>query len=199
MLLEQLLEFIQSNVYLAPFVVFALLLLAGLNLPVSEDVMLFVSGVLAAEYPDQTLHLFLGVFLGAYASDLICYALFGRYLGSKIFGMKFFSKKGVLKKMRTIESFYDKYGVLTLFFGRFIPFGVRNLLFITAGLGKMNTWKFALSDLCSCLISCSGYFWLYKTYGSSVFPYLKQGNVVIVSLLILLIPIVFAARKKMHS
>ena len=41
-----------------------------------------------------------------------------------------------------IENYYTKYGVVTLLIGRFIPFGVRNCLFVTAGIGKMRFWKF---------------------------------------------------------
>ena len=54
------------------------------------------------------------------------------------------------EKVNQISDFYKKYGMITLMGGRFIPFGVRNALFLTAGLGKMNFFKFALSDLIAC-------------------------------------------------
>ena len=184
--MDFLLDFIQSNVHLAPYLIFSLLLLAGLNLPVSEDIMLFITGVLASQNPSHTVPLFLGVFLGAYISDCICYAFLGRFLGQKIFNTKFFSKERRLKKLQKIEHFYEKYGIYTLFFGRFIPFGVRNALFISAGLSKMNAWKFAFADFCSCFISSITYFWIYKNYGSSVIPYIKRINVIAISILIFL-------------
>ncbi len=154
-------------------------------MPISEDLMLFIAGILAAQHPSYTLPLFLSVFIGAYISDLICYTLFGRFLGQKIFETKFFSKQRRLKKLKTIEHFYTRYGMSTLFFGRFIPFGVRNALFISAGLSKMNAWRFALTDFFSCAISSISYFWLYKTYGNSVIPYIKRMNMIVLIFFIL--------------
>ena len=85
------------------------------------------------------------------------------------------------KQVEKVSMFYKKYGVLTLILGRFIPFGVRNALFLTAGLGKMPFKKFALSDWLACTISCSLFFWLYYTFGESVIGLVKQFNMVIAS------------------
>lgn len=178
---EDIMMQIQQNVHLAPWLMFGLLFLAGFNLPVSEDAMLFIAGVLAAQNPEYAGKLFAGVFLGAYISDLICYGFMGRYLGPKLFQIKFFAKMIDQKKIDKVTSFYNKYGVWTLIIGRFIPFGVRNALFITAGLGKMNALKFALSDLVACIISCSFFFWLYRTYGETVVEYVKKGNIILIS------------------
>ncbi len=175
-------EYIQANVAMAPYLIFGLLFLAGFNIPVSEDVMLFISAILAAKNPEYMPQLFIGVFLGAYISDLICYAVMGRYLGSKIFKMKLFASMASPEKIDKVHSFYEKYGIITLLVGRFIPFGVRNALFLTAGLGKMNAWKFALSDLLACTISCVTFFWLYYTYGNTVIEYVKKGNIIIFSI-----------------
>ena len=194
--MEAALDFIQGNVHIAPYLIFGLLLLAGFNLPVSEDAMLFVSGLLAAKYPEKTPLLFAGVFLGAYFSDLICYGFIGRYLGPKMFKIKFFSKMITQEKIDQMSAFYEKYGIWTLIFGRFIPFGVRNALFLTAGLGKMNAWKFALSDLLACVISCTSFFWLYKTYGETVIVYVKKGNIVIFSVAVLVGLGVFIKKKR---
>lgn len=73
--IESLMHYIQSNVAYAPYLSFGLLCLAGFNIPVSEDGMIFINALLAAKHPQYTYQLFAGVFLGAYASDLICYAL----------------------------------------------------------------------------------------------------------------------------
>ena len=95
-----------------------------------------------------------------------------------------------------IGGFYKKYGMLTLILGRFIPFGVRNALFLTAGLSKMNFLKFALSDLVAATISCSLYFWLYYTYGKSMVDIIKQSNVVIFSIALVVVLYLIFTRKK---
>jgi len=183
--MDQLIIYIQQNVLIAPWIIFGLLLLAGFNLPVSEDIMLFVSGVLASKYPEHTIGLFTGVFMGAYLSDLICYGFMGRYLGTKIFKIKFFASLVTPEKIEKVSKFYEKYGVMTLIIGRFIPFGLRNALFFTAGFSKMNAWRFALSDLLACTLSSAFFFNLYKYYGDRVIVYVKQGNIVLFVVLLL--------------
>ena len=185
--MEQAIEFIQSNVQYAPYIIFGLLLLAGFNLPVSEDVMLFISATLAASYPDNLIPLFIGVFLGAFFSDLICFTI------GRIFGATLFEKDGFLtrfisqEKIRKIEVFYDKHGIITLILGRFIPFGVRNGLFLAAGIGKMSYLKFSLSDLLACTISSVFFFTLYYKVGKPVLEYVQKGNIVIFSIAVVVV------------
>ncbi|MAW07600.1 MAG: alkaline phosphatase [Halobacteriovoraceae bacterium] len=196
--METFIQFIQENAANAHFIIFGLLLLAGFNIPVSEDGMLFVSALIASKYPENFYHLFFGVFLGAYFSDLICYTL-GRYLGPKIWNIQFFAKMVSRERVQQLSSFYEKYGVFTLIFGRFIPFGVRNGLFLTAGLGKMNFLKFALSDLLACTISCTLFFNLYYKFGETVIEYVKKGNVVIFSIFSVLVLIFLLKKKKVKK
>lgn len=177
--MEAFLDFVQANVHVAPYAYFFLLCLAGLNIPISEDLMLLTSALIAIKNPHLKYELFAGVFLGAYISDLICYAFMGRYLGEKMFKIKFFANMISQEKLTKINSFYAKYGIFTLLLGRFIPFGVRNALFLTAGLGKMNAWKFAISDFIACVVSCTFFFWLYFTYGESVVDLVKRGNLIL--------------------
>jgi len=192
--MEELIQIIQANIQYAHFIIFGALLLAGLNIPVSEDAMLFISALLASNHPEYLAHLFIGVFLGAYFSDLICYSL-GRVVGPKLFEIRFFANMVTPQRITKISAYYQQYGVITLILGRFIPFGVRNALFLTAGLGKMNFIKFALSDLLACTISSISFFSLYYYYGENVIAYIKQGNIVLFSLAIVLIGI-FWYRKK---
>ena len=193
--METFLQFIQENAANAHFIIFGLLLLAGFNIPVSEDGMLFVAALLASKFPENYYYLFFGVFLGAYFSDLICYSL-GRFLGPKIWNIKFFAKMVSPEKVDKMSSFYEKYGILTLILGRFIPFGVRNGLFLTAGLSKMNFIKFALSDLLACTISCVLFFNLYYRFGEVVIEYVKKGNVILFSVFLVAILFIFFSKKK---
>lgn len=193
--MQEIIQIIQSNIEYAHFIIFGILLLAGLNIPVSEDAMLFIAAILASSHPEYLPHLFIGVYLGAYFSDLICYAL-GRILGPKLFNIKFFANMAPPERIDKISAYYQKYGVITLILGRFIPFGVRNALFLTAGLGKMNFTKFALSDLLACTISTVSFFSLYYYYGETVIDYIKQGNRVVFGLLFVVLGVYWYQRKK---
>jgi len=192
--MEELIQIIQANIQYAHFIIFGALLLAGLNIPVSEDAMLFISAILASSNPEYLPHLFIAVYMGAYLSDLICYGL-GRMFGPKLLEIRFFANMVSPERMTKITAYYEQYGVITLILGRFIPFGVRNALFLTAGLGKMNFIKFALSDLLACTISTISFFTLYYHYGESVIEYIKQGNMVVFSVVLFALGI-FWYRKK---
>lgn len=197
--LEAALEYINANAANAPYIIFGLLLLAGFNIPVSEDIMLFTSALLAAKNPDLLYPLFFAVFAGAFISDVICYAFMGRYLGEKIFKIKFFKSMAPPEKIAQVNKFYEKYGIITLLLGRFIPFGVRNALFLTAGLGRMNALKFCVSDFIACTVSSVTFFALYYNYGESVIEYIKKFNLVIFAVAIVVGVIMYLRKKKKLS
>ena len=156
--------------------------------------MLFVSAWLASENPQYFWHLWWAVFLGAYLSDLMCYWL-GRILGTKLWKIQFFSKMVAREDVAKISNYYLKYGAITLIVGRFIPFGVRNGLFLTAGLGNMNFLRFALSDLLACSISCVTFFTLYYQFGKSVMGYVMKGNYVIFATAVVVVAIIVWRKK----
>lgn len=184
--MDILFDFIQQNVAYAPLVIFFLLFLAGFNLPISEDAMLFIAGVLASQNPEYTAQLFLSVFLGAYVSDIIVYWL-GRLLGERVYNIPYIGRFINHDRIDRVKLFYIRYGIITLMIGRFIPFGVRNALFMTAGLARMNHLVFLIVDFFTVLVSCSIYFTLYYRYGEEVIKVTKQfGIVIFVSLLVLI-------------
>ncbi len=182
--MEDLIAIIQANIEFAPWIIFGMLLLAGFNIPVSEDGMIFISAVLASTHPGTRLSFFLAVYAGAYFSDLICYWL-GRLLGPKLFKIRLFANMASPEKIEKVGTYFKRYGRLTLIIGRFIPFGVRNAMFLTAGLSKMDFVKFALADLLACTISVATYFYLYYQYGEAVIDSIKEANIVIFVIAIL--------------
>lgn len=177
--MEAFLPFIQDNAAHAHWVLFGLLMLAGLNFPISEDVIIIVSAVLASTLvPENTWKLFSAVFLGAYLSDWVVYWI-GRLWGVKLWRLKWFARVFRPKRLEQITRYYRKYGVLTLLVGRFIPFGVRNCLFATAGIGKMRFWKFLLADGIACFISNSTLFLLAYFCGKNSSHLMKFINIAI--------------------
>src|SRR5579872_7266904 len=151
--METLISFIFEHAPYAHWIVFGALMLAGINVPISEDLMIILSAVLAATVvPENVEKLFLGVFLGCYISDWVCYWI-GRLLGPKLWNIAWFAKTFDRRRIDQIHQYYEKYGFWTLLIGRFIPLVVRNGLFLTAGLGRMPFGKFLLSDGIACLCS----------------------------------------------
>ena len=195
--MEDVLLFAQDNVVYAPLIIFGLFILAGLNLPIPEDALIFLTGVLAAQNSDQIIPLFGAVYLGAYSSDTIAYFL-GRILGQHLWNISHFQKILPKQRVEKIQKFYHKNGLLTLVIGRFIPFGVRNALFITAGLSKMNFFKFALYDLVACTITTSLSLYLYYFYGASMIDYVRKGGVSLFICLLVVI-LILVLRKKIFK
>lgn len=172
------------------FISFGLLILAGFNFPVSEDIVFIVSASIAATLvPENTLYIFIGCFLGAYFSDIIAYML-GRTVGRKILQFSFFQKLFPEEKILYIENHFLKYGGYTLFFGRFIPFGMRNVLFFTSGVIKMRIQKFMAVDLLALSVTSSIMFYLGYSLGqnySIVFPYLNRYKFLVFAIFIFII------------
>ena len=159
--MESLLLWLCEHGQNAPLIIFGLLIVTGFSLPVSEDLILISSGVLASTIlPEYTLQLFCAAYFGSFISDCIAYGL-GRMVGDKAYKMK------TASKMHRMAAFYKKYGVLTLFVGRCIPFGIRNGIFMTAGAAKMKFYKFFISDGIACFIFSATLFYLAYSCGKN--------------------------------
>ncbi len=178
---EAIKEFILSHESSAPWVIFFSILLAGLNLPISIDLMLILVAVLAATHLGHLkVTLFIAFFIGCCLSAWISYSL-GRFIGSKLL-KKFFSEQ----KLSKIHHFLTKYGTITLLIGRFIPFGFRNCLFMTSGFSKLSFLKFAVVDAIACFIWSATFFTLFYQLGQSfevLQSHLKWINIGIASAL----------------
>jgi len=106
--MDPILTFIFEHADDAHWIIFLLLMLAGCNFPISEDLLLVISGVLASTVvTDHALRLFIWVFLGCYISDWISYGL-GRYFGEKLWKIPWLARtmgsKNRLKRIRRISS-----------------------------------------------------------------------------------------------
>lgn len=158
--MENIINFACDNAHAAHWIFFLLLMLAGLNIPVSEDIILLTAGALASTcLSNDFLHLFLWVYAGCWLSAWEAYWI-GRYFGPRLYEIRWFHKMINPRRIEKLHTYYEKFGVFTFIVGRFIPGGVRNALFMTAGLGKMPFWKFILRDGFACLISTSTLFYI---------------------------------------
>lgn len=191
--MDFLLELVLQHADMAPFFVFGLLLLAGLNVPISEDALILGSALLAAERPHLLVPLFVAIYSGAYLGDLVCYGI-GRRFGPKLWKLPGFERVVPFRHVHAIGNFYARYGAGVLLVGRFIPFGVRNVLLLTAGLGRMPFWRLALVDLLAATVSCSFYFWLYYSYGLPVVRAVSDSQLALFAVAIAVAALVLARR-----
>ncbi|MEM1283178.1 MAG: DedA family protein, partial [Chlamydiota bacterium] len=169
---------------------FFLLMLAGLNIPISEDIILLTGGAIASTcIPDHTLRLYLWLYFGSWISAWEVYWL-GRLLGPKLYNIKSLARFVTPKRVEKLHHYYEKFGVFVFMLGRFIPGGVRNALFISCGMGKMPFLKFILRDGFACIFSSLALFSLGYWFGSNhevLVKYAKTYNYIVIGLILLLI------------
>lgn len=137
----------------AHWIIFGLLMLGGLNLPISEDILILGGGAIAAScIPEHTVRLYVWIFMGAFLSDLEVYWL-GRLLGPNLYKIPIIRSFVTQNRLDLLRYYYAKFGIFTFLVGRFCPGGVRNALFITSGFTKMPFYLFILRDFPACLLS----------------------------------------------
>lgn len=146
-MLDTLIQFIHQNAHLAHWFIFGGIILAAFHFPISIDLMLIIGATLAATIvPEKMWHLFFAVYFGCIISAWCSYWV-GRLLGPKLLRFKFFARILKPERIEKLKSFYEKYGLYTLIVGRFIPFGVRNCIFMSTGISKTSFSQFALRDV----------------------------------------------------
>lgn len=166
--METIANFACQNAHSSHWIFFLLLLLAGINVPISEDVILIIGGAVASIcIPNETLFLFCWIYAGCIISAWEAYWI-GRYFGPKIYNVKWLKRIVTPQRIVKLHEYYEKFGILTFIVGRFIPGGVRNALFMTAGLGKMPFSVFVLRDSIACLISASTLYYLGFLFGQNI-------------------------------
>lgn len=159
--MNTIIEWIISHAETAHLYVFFAIVLAGFNIPLCLDLLVLISAFIAASVlPSQLWPLFFSVFFGCLCSANCAYWM-GRLLGNRWPCRKFLKPT----RMEKIRHFYERYGMWTLIMGRFIPFGVRNCLFMTSGASRLSFPRFLFMDLIACSIWCTTSFSLFYFLG----------------------------------
>lgn len=178
--MEYLLELIMRHAHNAHWYVFVGIILAGFNIPLSTDLLILLSAFIAATIlPEHTWHLLISVVLGCYLSAWCAYWM-GRLFGSQLSRFKWFQSIFHLSRMKKIRSFYERYGFLTLLIGRFIPFGVRNCIFMSSGMSRFNFLRFIFMDAFACLIwsgICFYLFYSFSQFYTVIWQHFKTANI----------------------
>jgi len=183
-----------------PLIAFIALMLAGLSVPISEDLIIITGALICQGKPSMLVPIFVATYAGVVISDYFPYIL-GNYIRKGTIKAKFLTQLFPPRRIARIHRYLDKYGIFTFIVGRFVPFGVRNTLFMTAGLFGLRLRRFALYDTTAATISVSTLFFLSYHFGEAVEkPFQAVGIVLFVLLLSLItfgvVRIVRNVRKK---
>lgn len=182
----------------AHFYAFGLLMIAGLNIPVSEDLVVIGCGVLSATVvPENLAILFICVYAGVYLGDVENYWL-ARIVGTRLLRWRPIQAVISAERLAQAKRLTERYGAFAILFGRFIPFGVRNALFTTAGLTHMPFVRFAVADLIACTITTVLLFSLGNAFAKNyakLLDYVNEGKVYIIAVVAIAAVVTFAVVK----
>ena len=135
--------------------IFLAFVVAGVGVPIPEDVILLAAGYMAYHlHPDShaTLHLTIVVcMLGIFTGDTLIYWM-GRIFGMRLIRFPILRRTITPGRVRKMQAYFEKYGDKTVFFARFIA-GIRMAAFFTAGAMRMSYWKFITVDMLAALTS----------------------------------------------
>ena len=160
------LDFLSENIKYFPAFAFVALILAGISIPFSED-LIIIGGALVCRADIKLLvPCLIAILLGVYIGDIASY--FVGYLFKRgTIKLKIVSTALKHRYVRKLRTNLDKHGFWTFLVCRFIPFGVRNTLFMTCGFFRLKFPKFLLYDVCTLLISVNVLFWLVYAFGEA--------------------------------
>ncbi len=157
-------------VYVLPYFVeyrywaiFFALVVAGFGVPLPEELTILVSGYLTAvNYLDPAVTL-LACYTGVLAGDIVTYCI-GRFGASYLLESKFARWLISPKKLEQIQYYYRGYGPIYLLGARQVA-GLRFPSFFTAGMVRMDFFKFILFDGLAALVSVPGIFLIAYYFG----------------------------------
>ena len=180
--MEKWIEFIQHHAVHAHWFLFGASLLAGMNIPISIDLLMIIGAILAATtFGASVPKLFFALYLGCAISAWIAYWM-GKKLGPSLLKLSFFSKFVSAARIETMRKFYEKRGFMAFVIGRFIPFGVRNALYMSSGMTGLSFRKFVLRDGIACSLWSLVSFTLYYMLGKNIpvlYSHVKTANLFI--------------------
>jgi membrane protein DedA with SNARE-associated domain len=124
--------------------VFATLCLAGLGLPIPEEIVVVTAGVLSHQGVMRWWLALPVCLLGVVIGDIALYGI-GRHFGERALALPLIRR--VLDPARRVrmEAAYRKRGALIVFGARHVA-GLRGAAFLTAGIVHLPFWKFLLAD-----------------------------------------------------
>ena len=192
--------FLTQHASYFPLVAFICLLLAACNIPISEDLIIITGALLTHEKPDLFVYNLVAIYVGVIAGDFFVYWV-GTRVRKGVAKTNVFSRMIPEKVLEKMHHYLDKFGIFTFIACRFIPFGIRNTLFFTAGFFKLRLRDFAIYDITAAMISINTLFFLTYHFGEAARRPIKIAGIILFFALVsgvisLLIRFIVLWRKK---
>jgi len=142
------------------------LLAAGFGAPIPEELPIVGAGAWVSQYPEfgWPRWLILPIcIVGVVTSDGCLYGI-GRFFGPRLLENRVTKRLVPPAKRERIQENFQKYGIWTLLFARFLP-AIRSPIFVTAGIMRLSLAKFLLADGLYAIPGVSALFFLSWWFG----------------------------------
>lgn len=141
------------------------LMLAGLGVPLPEDIPLIFGGAMAgAGKINVYVHFFISMAFILIGDS--CLFFIGRRLGKATEVSPRWARLITHERRAKVHTFFEKYGMWTVFFGRFVA-GIRGAVFLSAGMADFSFKKFLLMDFLAALVSVPVWIYLGWIFGEN--------------------------------
>lgn len=144
----------------------AVLLAAGLGVPIPEDIPLMIGGLLSARGITDAYLVFAFAYVAILGGDYLIFSM-GRRLGPAALQKPWAQKLLTHKRQRQLRRHFLKYGPLTIVAARHMA-GLRAPCFLMAGVAGMSPWKFLLADGFGACLSVPLFIWLGYKFGENL-------------------------------
>ncbi|HKI97414.1 MAG TPA: DedA family protein [bacterium] len=131
--------------------IFTLLVVAGMGLPMPEDVVLLAAGALIHRGATEMVPTAVVVASGVIVGDLVIFLL-ARHLGTRALERPLFRRLLPERRRQRLERLFDRWGGGIVFVARHIA-GIRAPVFALAGMHGLSVFVFLLWDMAGLTIS----------------------------------------------
>jgi membrane protein DedA with SNARE-associated domain len=138
--------------------IFVGLIVAGLGVPVPEDVLLMTGGAIAERGGTHYLWVTLMCSVGVLVGDLMLFHT-ARRVGPALFERRFFHGLLPPERKQKVEAFFERHGLLAIFIARHVA-GLRAAVFALAGVNRVPASHFVFADGLGILVSVPLFVWL---------------------------------------
>ncbi len=150
-----------------PYVgLFTVLFVAGLGLPLPEDIPLLAAGWLVHKGHANLYAMIAVGLVGVLVGDFLLFSM-GRRYGIHITEHRFMKRVASPALLQRAEGMFASHGAKIIFVARFMP-GLRSVLFVTAGIFRVRPIKFVLIDGSAAIASVPLLIWLGERFGEKI-------------------------------
>lgn len=151
--------------------VLGLLISAGFGAPVSEDAIMIAAGMVIAHANGSLIAMILVAWVGVVIGDSALWRI-GSRLGTRAVKVRHIQRVLTPSRLAWVERHFERYGVLTIFFARFL-IGFRSVTFLSAGTTGMSYRRFIIADALGAAIFVPTLVWLGWRFGEAVLDDVK--------------------------